>query len=193
MYLSLEHHHTTIASYIRYLKPGALAHGSSNEHFNLIFDSNIQINARFIGLRPEGRTRGLYMDPLIFDSNIQINARLILIFYVSTLKLAVTIPDIAEIYVNVIPVSKEDGKLHNYQIPKNESFAHLEVQFRFFGLSANVEGILDRTYRPDFENPAKQGVAMPVVGGDDKYKTSSLLATDCALCVLLISRMDMIR
>ncbi|KAF5760653.1 hypothetical protein HanXRQr2_Chr16g0755951 [Helianthus annuus] len=25
---------------------------------------------------------------------------------------------------------------------------------------------------------------MPVGGGDDKYKTSSLLATDCDLCVL---------
>ncbi|KAJ0836515.1 hypothetical protein HanRHA438_Chr16g0767851 [Helianthus annuus] len=32
-------------------------HGRSNEHFNLISESNIQINACFIGLRPEGRTR----------------------------------------------------------------------------------------------------------------------------------------
>ncbi|MFS8026488.1 hypothetical protein Hanom_Chr16g01487351 [Helianthus anomalus] len=91
----------------------------------------------------------------------------------TTNSLTVTIPDIAYISAN---------------IPKNDSFAHLEVQFRFFGLSANVEGILGRTYRPDFENPAKQGVAMPVVGGDDKYKTSSLLATDCALCVLTLGR-----
>ncbi|KAJ0682170.1 hypothetical protein HanPI659440_Chr16g0644361 [Helianthus annuus] len=40
------------------------------------------------------------------------------------------------------------------------------------------------SYRPDFENLAKLGVAMPVVGGDDRYKASSLLATDCDLCVL---------
>ncbi|MFS7987749.1 hypothetical protein Hanom_Chr11g01026581 [Helianthus anomalus] len=66
--------------------------------------------------------------------------------------------------------------MHNYQIPSNDNFAHLEVQFRFFGLSSNVEGILGRTYHPDFENPAKPGVAMPVVGGDDNYKASSLLA-----------------
>ncbi|KAI3795808.1 hypothetical protein L1987_38468 [Smallanthus sonchifolius] len=95
----------------------------------------------------------------------------------------VTISDLAEICVNAIPVSKEDSMTHNYQIPANDSFAHLEVQFRFFGLSSNVEGILGRTYRPDFKNPAKLGVAMLVVGGDDNYKTSSLLAADCALCV----------
>ncbi|KAM0038947.1 hypothetical protein Hdeb2414_s0012g00376421 [Helianthus debilis subsp. tardiflorus] len=101
----------------------------------------------------------------------------------TTNSLTITIPNLAEIFVNVIPVSEEDSKIHNYQIPSNDSFAHLEVQFRFFGLSSNVEGILGRTYRPDFENPAKPGVAMPVIGGDDKYKTSSLLATDCVLCV----------
>ncbi|MFS7987748.1 hypothetical protein Hanom_Chr11g01026571 [Helianthus anomalus] len=32
-------------------------HGKSNEHFTLISDSDLQINARFIGLRPKGRTR----------------------------------------------------------------------------------------------------------------------------------------
>ncbi|KAI7738433.1 hypothetical protein M8C21_015663 [Ambrosia artemisiifolia] len=200
-------------------------HGRSNEHFNLISDSNLQINARFIGLRPEGRTRdytwiqalGLKFGhhnftveatrtqkwednvdhlKLSYDGtelhvpkghtsewnstkgDIQVERTS------TTNSLTITIPDIAEISVNVIPVSEEDSKIHNYQIPSNDSFAHLEVQFRFFGLSANVEGILGRTYRPDFENPAKQGVAMPVVGGDDKYKTSSLLATDCALCAL---------
>lgn len=32
-------------------------HGKSNEHFSLVSDLNMQINARFIGLRPAGRTR----------------------------------------------------------------------------------------------------------------------------------------
>ncbi|KAI3765106.1 hypothetical protein L2E82_15132 [Cichorium intybus] len=199
-------------------------HGRSNEHFSLISDSDLQINARFIGLRPEGRTRdytwiqalGLkfghhnftleatktqtwddnvdhlklsYDGKELFipeghssewnstEGNIQVERT------GTSNSLTVTILDHAEISVNVIPVSEEDSKIHNYQIPTNDSFAHLEVQFRFFGLSSKVEGILGRTYRPDFENPAKPGVAMPVVGGDDKYKTSSLLAADCALCV----------
>lgn len=32
-------------------------HGKRNEHFSLVSDLNLQINARFIGLRPAGRTR----------------------------------------------------------------------------------------------------------------------------------------
>ncbi|KAI3795801.1 hypothetical protein L1987_38461 [Smallanthus sonchifolius] len=160
-------------------------HGRSNKHFTLISDSNLQINARFIGLRPEvitrwngiAHSRGSSSEWNSTQGDIQVERTS------TTNSLMVTIPDLAEIYVNVIPVSKEDSKTHNYHIPTNNSFAHLEVQFRFFGLSSNVEGILGRTYRPDFENPVKPGVAMPVVGGDEKYKTSSLLATDCALCV----------
>ncbi|KAJ0821807.1 hypothetical protein HanPSC8_Chr16g0724511 [Helianthus annuus] len=196
----------------------------NNEHFSLISDSNLQINARFIGLRPEGRTRdytwiqalGLKFGHHDFtleatrtekwDDNVDHlklshdGMELIILEGDSsewnstegdiqversstTNGLTNTIPNLAEIFVNVIPVSEEDSKIHNYQIPLNDSFAHLEVQFRFFGLSSNVEGILGRTYRPDFENPAKPGVAMPVIGGDDKYKTSSLLATDYAICV----------
>lgn len=38
--------------------------------------------------------------------------------------------------------------------------------------------MLGRTYQPDFKNPAKPGVAMPVVGGEYKYKTS-LVSADC--------------
>ncbi|KAL2327710.1 hypothetical protein Fmac_021137 [Flemingia macrophylla] len=95
----------------------------------------------------------------------------------------VTLEDIAEILVNVVPVTKEDDTIHNYQVPSDDCFAHLEVQFRFFGLSPKVEGVLGRTYREDFENPAKVGVAMPVVGGEDKYRTNSLLSPHCAACV----------
>ncbi|EEF28678.1 conserved hypothetical protein [Ricinus communis] len=58
-----------------------------------------------------------------------------------------------------------------------------QVQFKFYGLSPKVEGVLGRTYQPDFENPAKPGVAMPVVGGEDKYRTSSLLSADCGSCM----------
>ncbi|KAK4398406.1 hypothetical protein Sango_1316100 [Sesamum angolense] len=95
----------------------------------------------------------------------------------------ISLPEVAEISINVVPVTKEDDRIHNYRIPSDDCFAHLEVQFRFYGLSENVEGVLGRTYQPDFVNPAKLGVAMPVVGGEDKYRTSSLLATACARCV----------
>ncbi|KAL1225416.1 hypothetical protein V5N11_009069 [Cardamine amara subsp. amara] len=95
----------------------------------------------------------------------------------------VTLEDIAEIWVNAVPVTKEDDMIHKYGRPENDCFAHLEVQFRFLKLSSNVEGVLGRTYRDDFKNPAKPGVAMPVVGGEDKYRTMSLLETSCNACV----------
>eukprot|EP00257_Ricinus_communis_P023549 XP_015583563.1 uncharacterized protein LOC8277671 [Ricinus communis] len=88
-----------------------------------------------------------------------------------------------ECRLNVVPVTKEDDRIHSYQIPSDDCFAHLEVQFKFYGLSPKVEGVLGRTYQPDFENPAKPGVAMPVVGGEDKYRTSSLLSADCGSCM----------
>lgn len=94
----------------------------------------------------------------------------------------VTLKDSAEIMVNVVPVTKEDYKIHNYKVPSDDCFAHLEVQFRFFALSPKVDGVLGRTYQPDFKNLAKPVVAMPVVGGEDKYRTTELSAT-CLTCL----------
>ncbi|KAK7405200.1 hypothetical protein VNO78_06399 [Psophocarpus tetragonolobus] len=94
----------------------------------------------------------------------------------------ITVPELAEISINVVPVTKDESRIHNYQIPDDDCFAHLEVQFKFHGLSNKVEGVLGRTYQPDFQNPAKLGVAMPVVGGEDRYRTTSLVSTDCGVC-----------
>ncbi|KAL5059039.1 hypothetical protein RYX36_015806 [Vicia faba] len=58
--------------------------------------------------------------------------------------------------------------------------------FKFYDLSSKVEGVLGRTYPPDFENPvAKLGVAMPVVGGENRYRTTSLLSADCGACLFV--------
>ncbi|CAN7027766.1 hypothetical protein Bca4012_042787 [Brassica carinata] len=201
-------------------------HGKRNEHFALVSDTDLQVNARFIGLRPSGRRRdftwiqslGLIFGPnnKTFTLEAQKAAKwdhqvdhLRLSFLGKEISLPkgdssiwtppgsyikiertsdmnsvlVTLPDIAEIWVNVVPVTKEDDTIHKYGRPENDCFAHLEVQFRFLRLSPNVEGVLGRTYRDDFQNPAKPGVAMPVVGGEDKYRTSSLLETGCNACV----------
>lgn len=199
-------------------------HGKSNEHFSLVSDLNLQINARFIGLRPAGRTRdytwiqalGILFDSHSFsleatkastwngevdhlkfshngedliipegqlstwqspDSDIKVQRTS------SKNSVLVTLPEVAEISINVVPVTKEDDRIHNYQIPSDDCFAHLEVQFQFFGLSSKVEGVIGRTYQPDFKNPAKPGVAMPVVGGEEMFRTTSLLSADCGACV----------
>lgn len=200
-------------------------HGRKNQHFTLVSDTNLQINAHFIGLRPAGRSRDytwIQALGILFHShqNFSIEAT-----HASTwddeadhLKLSyngeelaiphghfstwespenkvrvertssknsimLTIDEVAEISVNVVPVTKEDSRIHNYQIPEDDCFAHLEVQFKFYGLSPKVEGVLGRTYQPDFVNPVKPGVAMAVVGGEDKYITSSLLSANCGVCL----------
>ncbi|KAM1150169.1 hypothetical protein EV2_031597 [Malus domestica] len=199
-------------------------HGKKNEYFNLVSDPNLQINSRFIGVSPEGRTRDntwIQALGLLFDSNsfsleaskasvwddeidhlkFTYNGEELVIpeYHLSVWEspeydiivkrtssknsVLVTLPEVAEISVNVVPVTKEDDRIHNYQIPSDDCFAHLEVQFRFYDLSSNVEGVLGRTYQPDFKNPAKPGVAMPVVGGEDKYRTTSLFSADCTACV----------
>lgn len=199
-------------------------HGRSNEHFTLVSDVNLQINSRFIGLRPEGRSRdytwiqalGLLfgsdsfsleaipaakwdqeIDHLKFTYN---RSELVIpeglfstweapeksVMVERTLEknsVLITLPEIAEISVNVVPVTKEDDRIHNYHIPSDDCFAHLEVQFRFYGLSSKVEGVLGKTYQPDFQSPVKPGVAMPVVGGEDKYRTPSLLSANCKSCI----------
>ncbi|KAE8125748.1 hypothetical protein FH972_020522 [Carpinus fangiana] len=206
-------------------------HGKRNEHFSLVFDLNLQINARFIGLCPAGRTRdytwiqalGILFDSYTFsleaataatwDDEVEhlkfsYNGNELTIpqghLFVWTSpendvrvertsdKNSVTVifPEVAEILVNVVPVTKEDDKIHNYQIASDDCFAHLEVQFRFYCLSSKVEGVLGRTYQPNFKNPAKPGVAMPVVEGEDKYRTTLLLSSDCKSCVFSPARVS---
>ncbi|KAJ6376443.1 hypothetical protein OIU76_025565 [Salix suchowensis] len=95
----------------------------------------------------------------------------------------ITLKDKAEIMVTAVPVTKQDDKIHNYRVPANDCFVHLEVQFKFFHLSSKIDGVLGRTYKPDFENPAKLGVAMPVLGGENNYRIASLFSTDCNSCI----------
>lgn len=199
-------------------------HGRKGEHFSLASDPRFQINARFIGLRPAGRSRDFTwiqalgfmfgshrftvdaarterwddeVDHLQFSydgepfeipeghmsSWSSPDGQLTVERTGRTNSVTVKLERMAEASINVVPVTKEDDRIHKYQIPSDDCFAHLEVQFRFHGLSPEVEGVLGRTYQPDYVNPAKQGVAMAVLGGEDKYWTSSLLSPRCNACV----------
>jgi Root cap len=87
-----------------------------------------------------------------------------------------------EMDVKVVPITEEDDKMHGYNIPQGDSFAHLETQFKFGNLTEHVEGILGQTYQSGYVSPVKKGVAMPMMGGEDRYCTSSLLSTKCVSC-----------
>ncbi|KAL0673166.1 hypothetical protein Bca4012_001147 [Brassica carinata] len=94
----------------------------------------------------------------------------------------VLVSGLVQMDIRVRPIGKEENRVHNYQLPQDDAFAHLETQFKFLDLSELVEGVLGKTYRPDYVSSAKVGVPMPVVGGEDKYQTPSLFSPTCRLC-----------
>ncbi|KAJ9178138.1 hypothetical protein P3X46_010047 [Hevea brasiliensis] len=94
----------------------------------------------------------------------------------------VTVSNLVELNIKVRPIGKEENRVHKYQLPEDDAFAHLETQFKFFNLTDLVEGVLGQTYRPDYVSPVKTGVPMPMMGGEDKYHTPSLFSPLCSFC-----------
>lgn len=200
-------------------------HGAKGGNFAIVSDDNLQINAHFIGSRPQGRTRDFtWVQALsvMFDSHNLIIAankvshwddnvdslnvrwdgeainiptdgeaewrsdseerQVVVERTDDTNAMKVTVAGLLEMDIKVRPIGKHENKVHNYQLPDNDAFAHLETQFRFKNLTDLVEGVLGKTYRPDYVSPVKTGVPMPMMGGEDKYQTPSLLSPFCRLC-----------
>lgn len=93
----------------------------------------------------------------------------------------VTVSDLVDITVRVRSIGEKEDR-HHYHIPADDTFAHLETQFTFSNLSDLVEGVLGKTYRPGYVSRVKRGVPMPLMGGEDKYKTPSLFSPLCKVC-----------
>lgn len=94
----------------------------------------------------------------------------------------VTVSGIVQMDVKVRPIGMEEDRVHNYQLPEDDVFAHLDTQFKFFNQSDLVEGVLGKTYRPGYVSPVKTGVPMSLMGGEDKYQTPSLFSPLCNVC-----------
>ncbi|CAN0915761.1 hypothetical protein LINGRAHAP2_LOCUS29300 [Linum grandiflorum] len=198
-------------------------HGARGGNFAILSDDKLQINAHFIGTRPEGRTRDFtWVQALsvMFDSHTlviaakrlstwddavdaltvrwdgedvipmltdewRVNAgeRSVVVERTDDVNgVNVRVSGLTEMSIRVRPIGKREDRVHNYQIPNGDVFAHLETQFKFTNLSDQVEGVLGKTYRPDYVSPAKVGVPMPVLGGEDKYQTPSLSSPLCPVC-----------
>ncbi|TYG53718.1 hypothetical protein ES288_D09G131400v1 [Gossypium darwinii] len=201
-------------------------HGAKGGNFAIVSDGQLQINAHFIGTRPQGRTRDFtWVQALavMFDTHTLVIAanrvshwddnvdalsvrwddetvtipydgegewrkgngdeRQVLVERTDDKNsLHVKISGLVEIDIRVRPIGKEENKVHNYQLPDDDAFAHLETQFKFTNLSDEVEGVLGKTYQPDYVSPVKRGVAMPMMGGEDKYQTPSLFSPFCKAC-----------
>ncbi|KAG0529246.1 hypothetical protein BDA96_05G081600 [Sorghum bicolor] len=86
------------------------------------------------------------------------------------------------ISANAVPITDEDSRVHAYGKTGKDSLVHLDVSYQFHGgLTKDVDGVLGQTYRPDYVNKLDISAKMPVMGGADKYRSSGLFATDCAV------------
>ncbi|KAL3684951.1 hypothetical protein R1sor_002973 [Riccia sorocarpa] len=82
---------------------------------------------------------------------------------------------------HVVPITKQESRVHKYEITSENCFAHLDINFQFFNLSSDVNGVLGQTYVPGYKTRVKVGVPMPILGGDQNYVASSLFETDCTV------------
>lgn len=66
-------------------------------------------------------------------------------------------------------------------ITEEDCYAHLELNFKFESLTDAVDGVLRQTYKPNYQRRIKMAAAMAIMGGENKFSSCHLFATDCVV------------
>ncbi|CAK9153822.1 unnamed protein product [Ilex paraguariensis] len=200
-------------------------HGKKGHDFCIVSDSNLHINAHFIGKRNQNMKRDftwVQSIGILFDNHqLFLGAKktatwndaidhLDLAFDGESISLpdgdgatwtpALTLASVVsitrshdtnavvievegnfQIRATVVPISEKDSIIHNYGITEEDCFAHLDLGFKFYTLSGDVNGVLGQTYAGNYVSRVKMGINMPVLGGEREFSSTSLFSTDCAV------------
>ncbi|ONK55476.1 uncharacterized protein A4U43_UnF2630 [Asparagus officinalis] len=198
-------------------------HGKKDRDFCLLSDSDLHINAHFIGKRGPTMSRDftwVQSVALLFDDHrLYVGAqktaawdndvdRLEISYDGQTIDLPATegarwqsstLPALSivrslgtnavtleaegkfKITANVVPITEQESRVHNYGITAEDCFAHLELGFKFYSLTDDVHGVLGQTYREGYVSRVKMSANNPIMGGEHKFSASELFAPDCAV------------
>ncbi|KAH7845203.1 hypothetical protein Vadar_017656 [Vaccinium darrowii] len=206
-------------------------HGRKNQHFCLVSDPNLHINAHFIGKRnPNLRRDFTWVQSVAILFNHHHRHHKLLIAAEKTSKwddavdrlhisfngtpislpatdgaewkssivtvsrttaangIAIEAVGVFRVTAAVVPITAEESRVHGYDIGGDDCFAHLELGFKFYNLSDEVDGVLGKTYRRGYVSKARVDVPMQVMGGADKYLSSGIFTKDC-----LVSRFGSVK
>ncbi|KAF9621763.1 hypothetical protein IFM89_027617 [Coptis chinensis] len=196
-------------------------HGKKDKDFCLVTDSNIHINAHFIGKRSKKGRDFTWVQAigLLFGSHqlhlgalqvakwqevtenmlIKLDGENILVpagegktwrspgaglriqRHAEANLVTVEVAGLFKILARVVPITPHESKVHGYDVTQEDCFAHLELNFKFYSLSSNVNGVLGQTYRPSYRSRVKMAAPMPIMGAAELFTCPHLFAIDCAV------------